>query len=176
MNTRNPTLALQAVFPQHPRALGTLPPSQLDSRPPAPTSPHPPVIPPSPFQAITAQDACSNGGDKEIGIGSFSKSCSPPSTLPNSSYDEFEEVNEAMSIPESFPDAMNKYSFRENGPNLELEELSDTRLLVKPVPVDWMKHLTILVLFGFFTFGQFGKPPSTILQDNEFEIDVLLYQ
>ena len=38
------------------------------------------------------------------------------------------------------------------------------------------KHLTILVLFGLFTFGQYGKPPSTMLQDNEFEINVLLYK
>ena len=84
LSSGNPALASHPVFPQHPRALGTLPSSsQLDSHHPAPTSPHPPVIPPSPFQAITAQDARSNGGDKEIDIRSFSKSCSPPSTLPN---------------------------------------------------------------------------------------------
>ena len=117
------------------------------------------------------------GDTKEIDIGSFSKSCSPPSTLPNSSYDEFEEVNEAMSITESFPDAMNKYSLRENGQNLNLEELSDaTQSLVKPAPVDWMKHLTILVMFGLFTFSQNNKPPETVLEDNKFEIDVLLYK
>ena len=39
-----------------------------------------------------------------------------------------------------------------------------------------MKHLTILVMFGLFTFRQNYKPPETVLQDNEFEIDVLLYK
>ena len=65
------------------------------------------------------------GDTNETHIGSFSEPDSPPSTLPNSSYDEFEEVNEAMSITESFLDAMNKYSLQENGQNLKLEELSD---------------------------------------------------
>ena len=37
------------------------------------------------------------------------------------------------------------------------------------------KHLTILVLFGLFTFGQYGKPPRTVFEDNKFENDVLLY-
>ena len=82
-----------------------------------------------------------------------------------------------MSIPESFPDAMNKYSLQENGQNLELEELSDaTQSLVKPVPVDWMKHLTMLVMVKLFRLSQNYKPPETVLQDNEFAIDVLLYK
>ena len=63
LSSGNPTTPSQPIYPQHPRTQGYLPPSSLlDSHPPAPTSPHPPVIPPLPFQAITAQDAHSKGG------------------------------------------------------------------------------------------------------------------
>ena len=59
---------------------------------------------------------------------------------------------------------------------MELEELSDatTQSLVKPAPVDWVKHLIILVKFELFTFGQNCKSLKIVLQDNEFEIDILL--
>ena len=43
-------------------------------------------------------------------IGSFSETYSPPVTLPSSSNDKVEVVNEDMSITEISLDAMNKYS------------------------------------------------------------------
>ena len=145
----NPTTSSQPVYPQHPRAQGYLPPSSLlDSHPPAPTSPHPPVIPPLPFQAITAQDAHSKGGIQGSQILNLFQGLSTLLPLPISSIDEFEEVDEARSIAEFFPDAVNQ----------KLGELSKViQSLVKPS-----------------MFYQADKPPKTVFQDTEFETDTLL--
>ena len=70
--------------------------------------------------------------------------------LPISSIDEFEEVDEARSITEFFPDAVNKRQ--------KLGEISEiTQSLVKPS-----------------TFYQADKPLKTVFQDTEFETDTLL--